>query len=57
MACDGFKLTQASGQGSAEGLWQYGVKPNDIMACDRAFCNARGINHYAVLVSSLHKFI
>lgn len=45
MACDGFKLTQASGKGSAEGLWQYGVMPNDIMTGDRAFCNARGIDH------------
>lgn len=45
MSCDGFKLTQASGKGSAEGLWQYEVKPNDLMVGDRAFCNAIGINH------------
>lgn len=45
MSCDGFKLTQASGKGSAEGLWQYEAKPNDIIVGDRAFCNAKGIGH------------
>lgn len=45
MSCDGLKLTQASGEGSAEGFWQYEVKPNDLMVGDRAYSNAIGINH------------
>lgn len=45
MSCDGFKLTQASGEGSAEGFWQYEVKTNDLMVGDRGYSNAVGINH------------